>query len=264
MVRLKSLALAGVCVAVLAACSSDPVEYEARPPEALYSDALSNLEQGNASVAMELFDEVDRQYPYSRWATNAQLMSAFAAYDGQKYDEAIIGLDRFIQLHPSHKDVAYARYLRALCYYEQISDVTRDQKMTEYAQGALRELIQRHPNTEYARDAQIKLDLTYDHLAGKEMEIGRYYQRWGHHLAAINRFQRVVDKFQTTTHVPEALHRLVESYTALGMVVEANRAAAVLGHNFPGNEWYEDTYEVVEGVRVRPRQDPEEPWYQFW
>jgi outer membrane protein assembly factor BamD len=188
-------------------------------------------------------------------------MAAFGYYQRNEYDDAIVALDRFIQLHPSNRDTPYAYYLKALSYYEQISDVERDQKMTESALKTLEELIARYPDSKYARDAKVKLDLTYDHLAGKTMEIGRYYLRRGYYLAAVNRFKSVVDNYQTTTHVPEALHRLVEAYLALGLEEEARKSAAVLGHNFPGSEWYIDSYELVELKRVR---ESDRPWYAFW
>jgi outer membrane protein assembly factor BamD len=208
-------------------------------------------------VAAESFDEVERQHPYSVWATKAQLMAGYAHYEANKYDEAIIALERFIQLHPGNRDIAYAHYLKALSYYEQISDVSRDQLATERARQSLQELIRRFPNSKYARDARLKLDLTLDHLAGKEMEIGRYYLRKDQYLAAINRFRHVVDRYQTTTHVPEALHRLAEAYSALGVTVEAQRNAAVLGHNYPGSEWYIDSYKLVAGVDVRRGKEEE-------
>lgn len=232
--------------------------------EVLYNRAADLLEQEEFVLAIPAFEEVERQHPYSKWATKAQVMAAYAAYRANKYPEALVALDRFIQLHPSNVDVPYAYYLKALCYYEQISDVSRDQKMTQLAMDTLRELITRFPQSRYARDANLKLDLTHDHLAGKEMDIGRYYLRQGQYLAAINRFKIVIDRYQTTTHVPEALHRLVEAYTALGIVGEAKKAAAVLGHNFPGSEWYIDSYEMIEGKKVRKEDDADEPWYQLW
>jgi outer membrane protein assembly factor BamD len=192
----------------------------------------------------------------------AQLMSAYAFYLANKYDEAIISLDRFIQLHPSNRDIAYAHYLKALCYYEQISDIQRDQKMTRLALESLKELIVRFPSSKYARDAQVKLDLTFDHLAGKEMDIGRYYLNRGQYLAAINRFRNVIEHFQTTTHVPEALLRLTECYLAIGVVDEAKKTAAVLGHNFPGSVWYADSYRLLKGKNVKfDGAEPEKPWY---
>ena len=175
-------------------------------------------------------------------------------------------MERFIQLHPTHKDVGYAYYLKGLTYYEQISDVARDQQMTKLALESLNEVVTRFPDSPFARDAKFKLELTYDHLAGKEMEVGRYYHRKHQYLAAINRFRAVVDKYQTTTHVPEALHRLTEAYLALGLTDEARKTASVLGHNFPGSEWYMDSYEMLTGDKVRPEK-AEKPWYgrmKFW
>ena len=198
--------------------------------------------------AAKLFDEVERQHPYSVWATKAQLMAGFAHYQNNGYPEAIIALDRFIQLHPANPDIAYAYYLMALCHYEQISDVGRDQKATMLALEMMQEVVRRFPKSNYARDVRLKIDLTRDHLAGKEMKIGRYYLEREHYLAAINRFRRVVEEFQTTTHVPEALHRLVEAYTRIGVVDEARNSAAVLGHNYPGSEWYMDSYSLARGV----------------
>ncbi len=234
----------------IAACSSTPDEpvYVERPVEELYNDAVDSLDSGRSKTAAKLFEEVERQHPYSIWATKAQLMAAYAYYEEQAYDDAILALDRFIQLQPGNRDVAYAYYLRALSYYEQISDVGRDQRITEQALAGLEEVVRRFPDSKYARDARLKVDLTRDHLAGKEMEIGRFYLKRGHHLAAINRFRNVIDNYQTTTHTPEALHRLTEAYTALGVKPEAREAAAVLGYNYPGTDWYGDSYSVVEGV----------------
>ncbi len=237
---------------ILAACSSDDgPTYVERPVEDIYNEAVDNLEAGRVQAAAEEFDEVERQHPYSIWATKAQLMAAYSYYLRQEHDDAILSLDRFIQLHPGNPDVAYAYYLKSLSYYEQISDVGRDQRTTQLALESLEEVSRRFPETSYARDARLKLDLTRDHLAGKEMEIGRFYLRRGHYLAAINRFKRVVEDYQTTTHVPEALHRIAESYTALGIEPEARKAAAVLGHNYPGSEWYVDSYAIVEDASVR-------------
>ncbi len=197
------------------------------------------------SRAVQMFDLIEREHPYSSWAVNAKLMAAFAQYQRQKYTEAIGALDRFIQLHPANRDIAYAYYLRALCYYEQISDVQRDQQGTSAAMSALQEVVNRFPETSYARDARLKIDLARDHLAGKEMEVGRWYQRQRLYTAAIGRFRRVIEAYQTTNHVPEALHRLTEIYLTLGLRDEARRTAAVLGHNFPGNEWYKDSYDLM-------------------
>ncbi|HYE49818.1 MAG TPA: outer membrane protein assembly factor BamD [Azospirillaceae bacterium] len=235
----------------LAACAGDREEipYVERPVEHIYTEAANAIDRENYVRAALLFDEVERQHPYSQWAVRAQLMSAYAHYQSLKYEDAINTLDRFIGLHPGNRNVAYAYYLKGLCYYEQISDVRRDQNMTELALIALNEVVRRFPNSPYARDAKLKVDLVRDHLAGKDMEVGRFYQRTGEYMAAIKRFRRVVDQYQTTSHVPEALHRLTESYMALGIAEEAQATAAVLGHNYPGSEWYQDTYALMTNSR---------------
>ena len=257
-----SLGVATATMLVLAGCSADKdKEYVERPVSDIYNNALDLLENGDYRLAAQEFDEVERQHPYSVWATKAQLMAAYSFYQSNRYDDAIIALDRFTQLHPANRDAAYAYYLKALSYYEQISDVARDQKMTELALNALKEVVSRFPTSEFARDAKIKIDLTYDHLAGKEMEIGRYYLKQKHYLSAINRFKTVVEQYETTTHVPEALHRMTEAYLALGITSEARKTAAVLGHNFPGSDWYEDSYALFEG---RPVANQEKPWYKVW
>lgn len=217
-----------------------------KPVEELYNEAADALDAEEFRLATNLFEEVERQYPYSKWATKAQLMAAYAAYQSDSYDEAVLALDRFIELHPGNEDIDYAFYLKSLAYYEQISDVARDQEMTKKALESLDALIKRFPNSQYARDSKLKRDLTLDHLAGKEMEIGRYYLNRNQVNAAINRFRTVVKNYQTTTHVPEALHRLVEGYLTLGLRTEATRVAAVLGHNYPGSKWYEDSYKIMD------------------
>lgn len=240
--------LAGTALLLfVAACAgpTDGIDYVERPPEAIYTLALDALEAGDQTEAAALFDEVERQHPYSQWATRAQVMAAFAHYQAEEYDQAIVTLERFIRLNPGNDQIAYAYYLLALSYYDRISDVERDQRMTELARNSLEEVVRRFPETDYARDARLKLDLTLDQLAGKDMEIGRWYLRQGHYQAAIGRFQRVVDEYETTTHVPEALHRLVESYLSLGLRSEAERVAAVLGYNYPGSDWYQDSYAVL-------------------
>ena len=248
--------LLAALMTILSACSNkEAPEYVERKVDEIYNQAVDQLEKKEYKAAAKLFDEVERQHPYSVWATKAQLMSGFAHYQDNSYPEAIIALDRFIQLHPGNRDVAYAYYLKSLCYYEQISDVARDQKATEEALDNLQEVMRRFPKSKYARDARLKIDLTRDHLAGKEMDIGRYYLERDHYLAAINRFRRVVEEYQTTTHVPEALHRLVESYTALGILDEARKSAAVLGHNYPGSDWYGDSYSLAEGVERPDKQE---------
>jgi outer membrane protein assembly factor BamD len=238
---------AGLLLAVgLGACSSTKKDsYIDRPVEQIYNHAVDLLLKKNYDAAAKEFDEVERQHPYSVWATKAQLMAAYAEYQGSKYDDAIVTLDRFIQLNPANRDIAYAYYMKALCYYEQITDVERDAKMTEDAQKGFQEVVNRFPNSIYGRDALLKLDLTRDHAAGKEMEVGRYYQSRGDYLAALNRFQYVADHYQTTSHIPEALERMVECYLALGLKNEAERTAAVLGYNYPGSRWYLDSYDLV-------------------
>ena len=253
---LSRLGLAAVVAVALAACGSvDEDAYYERPVESLYNEAMDLLSGGAYPDAADAFDEVERQHPYSVWATKAQIMAAYAHYQANAYDDAVLAAKRFIELHPGHRDVAYAYYLIAISYYEQISDVGRDQKKTAQAFDALDELIRRFPDTDYGRSAKLKLDLARDHLAGKEMEVGRFYLRRGEHIAAINRFQIVVEKYQTTTHVPEALHRLTEAYLALGVTDEAQATAAVLGYNYPGNEWYQDSYVLLTGVDLRPKED---------
>ena len=259
-------AVAGVAMAVatlgLAGCGSsdDDANYVEQPVEVLYNRALDDLGVQEYKAAAKGFEEVDRQHPYSVWATKAQIMAAFAYYQSNKYDEAIIALDRFIQLHPGHRDIPYAYYLKALCYYEQISDVGRDQRITQQALDALAEVVKRFPESPYARDARLKVELAIDHLAGKEMAVGRYYQRNQQYVGAINRYRVVIERYQTTTHVPEALHRLVECYLSLGVKQEAQEAAAVLGYNFPGSEWYQDSYFLMTGEGPRP-PDEKSGWF---
>ena len=233
------------------------------PAEELYARAMDYLNRKNYEVAAEEFDEVERQHPASAWATQAQLMSGYSLYEANKYDDALIALDKFIQLHPGNRDVAYAYYLKALCYYEQISDVARDQSMTLRAQAALQEVVDRFPDSRYAKDAKIKIDLTIDHMAGKEMSTGRYYQSSNQYLAAINRFKTVIDRYQTTTHVPEAMHRLIELYTTLGLKEEAAKTAAVLGHNYPGSEWYEDSYALMTTGANAPGKTESDGWFDW-
>ncbi len=258
---LGRLVSAVLLVLALTACGDDegPVYIE-QPVEQLYNHALNELYLKNYEESARLFDEVERQHPYSAWASKAQLMAAFAQYQDSKYDDAINTLDRFIQLHPGHKDIAYAYYLRGISYYEQISDVERDQKMTRLALANLDEVSRRFPDSKYARDSRFKMDLTRDQLAGKHMSIGRFYLSGGEYLAAINRFRIVIKNFQTTTHVPEALHRLVEAYLALGVVDEAQANAAVLGYNYPGSEWYADSYALLTGVDVMPDEEGDQGW----
>ena len=233
------------------------------PVEELYNRGVDALSRQNYSVAVTQFDLVEQNYPYSSWAVNAQLMQGYSEYLRNHYTDAIGVLDRFIQLHPVHRDIAYAYYLRALCYYEQIADIRRDQKGTQEAMGALQEVVNRFPDSAYGRDARLKIDLARDHLAGKEMEVGRFYQKQHLYTAAIGRFQRVVEDFQTTNHVPEALHRLTEIYLTLGLVDQARKTAAVLGYNYPGSPWYEDSYKdlVAKGGTGVAGEPPPQPGF---
>jgi len=259
--RAAAVALTLAVALALGACSAAPPKVQPdRPVEELYNNGINMLSQDEPVRAIEFFEEVERQHPYSIWASKAILMAAYTRYRITRFDEAIISLDRFIRLHPGSRDIAYAYYLRALCYYEQVGDIHRDQAATLKATDALREVVRRFPNSKYSNDAKFKIDLTLDQLAGQEMAIGRWYQRKREHQAAINRFNRVIEKYQTTSHVPEALHRLTESYVALGLTEEAKRTAAVLGHNFPGSEWYIDSYALMTGKRVAGTpQEPERP-----
>lgn len=248
------VAVMGMALAVTgcAGMGAKDVKYVERPVEEIYNTALKELQKGRYFQAAEQFDEVERQHPYSVWARRSMLMAAYSNYQINEYDKAILAAQRFISLHPGNRDVVYAYYLVAISYYEQISDVGRDQKITAEALRALTEVVRRFPTSDYARDARLKIDLTNDHLAGKEMEIGRYYLKQHEYLAAINRFRIVVESFQTTSHVPEALHRLTESYVALGIIDEAQSAAAVLGYNYPGSDWYQDSYSLLTGKNIRP------------
>jgi outer membrane protein assembly factor BamD len=241
---------------LLSACgSTDKDFYVERAVEPLYNEAMDSLGRRNFRDAARLFDEVERQHPYSIWATRAQIMAAYSHYQINEYDDAILAAQRFLQLHPGNKDAAYAYYLIGLSYYEQITDVGRDQRTTEDALKSLEELVRRFPDSAYARDARLKVDLTRDHLAGKEMAVGRYYLKRQEYVAAINRFRNVVEKYQTTNHVAEALHRLVECYLSLGVATEAQASAAVLGRNFPGSDWYQDSYKLLAGARLAPAED---------
>lgn len=254
-----------VLIAGLAACSSteEQPEYVERPVEQLYNEAYNVALAGDFKAAAPLFDEVERQHPYSVWATQAQLMAAYSLYQSNEYNDAIAALDRFIQLNPGNPNVDYAYYLKGLSYYERIVDVGRDQKLTREALSAFEEVVQRFPNSKYSRDARLKIDLARNHLAGKEMSIGRWYMRQGQYLAAINRFQRVVSEFDTTEQVPEALLRMTESYVSLGLFAEAKRTASVLGHNYPGSEWYQDAYTLATEGRARTdvEADADDGWF---
>jgi len=237
--------------------NKDAAQYQERPIEQIYADAWKAINKQDWEGAAKQFDEVDRQHPYSIWARRAMLMSAFCSYQagGTNYDTAVATADQYIALHPGSAEVAYAFYLKAISLYEQIVDVGRDQSKTEGALVALQDVVQRFPDTDYARDATLKIDLTMDHLAGKEMSVGRYYLTRGDYIGAINRFRVVVQQYQTTPQIAEALERLTEAYYSLGINNEAQTAAAVLGANYPGSQWYQDAYNVLKGRSLKPVED---------
>lgn len=249
--RLLILAGAAAALALTAGCAGrgkpgQDTSYVARDVETLYAAAKDRLDRGDVRVAAALFDEVERQHPYSEWARRAQLMSAFSYYVGRNYNKAIESANRFIQIHPGNKDAPYAYYLVGLCYYEQIYDVDRDQAITQQALDTLNDVTRRFPASQYAADARLKLDLVKDHLAGKEMQIGRFYAKRGQWLSAQLRFKNVIDKYQTTSHTPEALYRMTETNLSLGLPEEAEKNAAVLGKNYPGSRWYSKAYSLME------------------
>lgn len=235
--------------------SDDKPEVD-QPADRLYNEGLYLLNtRRDVKGAVKKFDEVDRQHPYSDWARKALLMSAYANYEGGNYEESIAAAKRYITLHPGSEDAAYANYLIAAAYYDQIPDVSRDQAQTEKALAALDEVMRRYPGTPYAAKAKEKVQFARDQLAGKEMSIGRYYLNRKDYTGAINRFKVVVTKYQTTRQVEEALERLTEAYMALGIVREAQTAAAVLGHNFPDSDWYKRAYALVKSRGVLPDED---------
>jgi len=257
--RTVVLLLACAATLPLAGCARNKAKgdtaYVARDVSSLYAAAKRTMDSGDYERAAKIFDEVERQHPYSVWARRAQIMSAFNYYLAQKYTESISSAQRFLTIHPGNAEAPYAHYLVAMSYYQQIADVTRDQAITQQASDSFGELIRRYPQSRYAADARLKLDLINDHLAGKEMEIGRFYQRSGNWLAASLRFREVVDKYQTTSHAPEALERLVESYLALGTPTEAYKTAAVLGKNYPQNFWYRQSLRLLLAYEKRhPKQ----------
>lgn len=225
------------------------------PIAKLYNDGVKDVRNEEFRSAVKKFSEVERQHPYSKWATKSILMQSYAQYRRSAHPESIAAAKRFIQLHPGHQDAAYAQYLIALNHYEQINDVRRDPTAARKTLAELEEVARRYPNTSYAQDAAGKASLARDILAGKEMEVGRYYQRKNSYLAAINRYKTVVKKYQTSTHTPEALYRLTENYMQLGIRSEAQTAAAVLGHNYPNSKWYKDAFGLLQDGGLSPVAD---------
>mgnify|MGYP001795350224 CR=1 FL=1 len=252
-ILITSLMLAlGVTACQSAATRNEHLAYVERPVERIYNLALAELDKGDYAESVALFNEVERQHPYSEWARRSALMSAFASYQARDYDQSIATAQRFISLNPAADDAAYAYYLIAVSYFDQIVDVGRDQNTTELSKAALTDVARRFPDSDYARDANLKLDMVQDQLAGKEMEIGRWYLRRNQHLAAVNRFKTVVKDYETTGHAAEALHRLVETYLSLGLRQDALAAGAVLGYNYPDSDWYQMSYRLLSGEGMDP------------
>lgn len=250
----KNILLAALAAAtILTACASSGPEGDLNGTiGSLYNDGMDSMQAKNYKTAIHNFEELQRQYPYSGWATRSEVMTAYAQIQDDQYDAATVTLERFIKMHPGHSLLPYAYYLVGLVYYNQMSDVARDQGNTDKALAAFTELVNRYPDSDYARSAKLKITLCKDHLAGKEMMVGRYYQAEGQYLPAINRFQNVVNQYQTTTQTPEALYRLTESYLVLGVNDEAKRAAAILGYNYPGSEWYGKAYALLTEKQLAP------------
>ena len=245
-----------LALSLVAACgggAQKKADLEGLTAEDIYKRGEYLLETDKKpDAALEMFSEIERLYPYTQYAKRALIMQAYTLHQTKKYEDARAAAPRFLDFYPGDEDAAYAKYLLALSYYDQIDEVGRDQGLTFQALQALRDVIEEYPDTEYAKSAVLKFDLAFDHLAGKEMEIGRFYLKRGHYTAAINRFRVVVQDFQTTTHTAEALHRLVESYLALGLTDEAQTAAAILGHNYRSNPFYEDSFKLLKGRGLEP------------
>ena len=230
----------------------DPASLESFAAGEIYERAEFELARGRPDDAARYFGEVERLYPYSDWAKRAMVMQAFSHHRDGDYDAAAASAQRFVDFYPADPDAAYAQYLLALSYYDQIDDVGRDQRLTLLALRELTRVVENYPDSEYARSAALKFDLTFDHLAAKEMEVGRYYLKRKNHTAAINRFRMVVENFQTSTHTAEALHRLVEAYLSLGLAADAQTAGAILAQNYQGSVWYQDSYALLTGQGLRP------------
>lgn len=225
------------------------------PADKLYNEGLARVQSGDSEGAAKKFDEIDKQAPFSPYAKKGLILSAYTNYQASKWEEAITASKRFIAQNPASPDAAYAHYILAMSYYNQIPDATRDQERTEQAIAALQQLVTKYPKSEYVLDAKEKLLVARDQLAGKEMNVGRFYLEKRNYTGAVNRFRDVITKYQTTRHVEEALMRLTEAYMALGITNEAQTAAAVLGHNFPDSQWYKDAYVLLQSGGLEPRED---------
>ncbi|MGO4350706.1 outer membrane protein assembly factor BamD [Rhizobium sp. BE258] len=247
--------------ALISGCQSDPdiditkLGLDNDPPDVLYNQALANMKAGNMAEAARKFDAIDRENPFSEWARKALVMSTFVKYRQGKIDEALASGNRYMAQYPQSKDAAYVQYLVGLSYSKQISDVTQDQRASSKTIDAMQAVIDKYPDSEYVDDAQAKIRFARDQLAGKEMQIGRYYLERKEYLAAISRFRIVVEKYPNTNQVEEALSRLVEAYYAMGIVEEAQTAAAVLGHNYPDSQWYADSYKLLKSGGAEPREN---------
>ena len=261
LVRLWACLLLALVPLTLSGCMSgkdDDIDVlalaaETEPADVLYNQGLANLEGGRLKEAAAKFEAIDRQHPYSEWARKALVMRAFTSYRSGDYEAAVTSSRRYLNTYPGTSEAAYAQYIIGLAYYRQIPDVTRDQKATARAAAAMQEVVDRYPDSEYAEDARTKIRVSRDQLAGKEMQVGRYYLERREYIAAINRFKRVVEAFSQTRHVEEALARLTEAYYAMGLVQEAQASASVLGQNFPESQWYKDSYALLQSKGLEPR-----------
>lgn len=252
----KHIAIALLALILVGCSTTKEDKYEEKPVGELYQKAKDYFDKGEYKKAAKGFEEVIRQHPYSKMATSAQLRAAEAYYAAQEFEDAIVSVNMFLQLHPGHPDVPYAYYLRGICYYTQIKGVDRDQEMTENALHTFEEILKRYPHSKYARDAKFKIHLVHDYLAGRDMTIGRLYQSQGYLGAALGRFRNVLTHYETTAHRQEALYRLVEIYLSLGLVKEAQASAAVLAHNNPNNEWHVKAYNLLKSkdLATTPQQ----------
>ena len=255
-VAIVAIALSAAGCATFKKKHKTDLSYVERPVDLLYSTGADRMDRRDWGGAVDYFREVERQHPYSEWSRRAILMTAFAHYEAGAYADAVGDADRFVSLYPGNASAVYAYYIKAVCYFDQIIDVGRDQASAEQALAGLREVTRRFPHTEYALDAKLKIDMVNDQLAGKEMTIGRFYEKNGQPVAALGRFKNVIDRYQTTSHTPEALYRLVELDLTLGLMQEAQRNAAVLGSNFPGDRWYVYGYRLMTNKGLRPSVEP--------
>ncbi len=264
----KRLALALALAAALGGCDTlssinpfdrpevyKPEVLPAVPADKLYNEGLARLQNGDSEGANKKFEEIDKQSPFSPYSKKGLILTAYSNYEAAKYDDAITASKRFLAQNPASPDAAYAQYIMAMSYYNQIPDATRDQERTEQALRAMQELLDRYPKSEYVLDVREKILVARDQLAGKDMNVGRFYLEKRNYAGAVNRFRDVITKYQTTRHVEEALMRLTEAYMALGITNEAQTAAAVLGHNFPDSPWYKDAYVLLESGGLQPRED---------